>query len=266
MRYILLLFGFFYALQGSLLRVPVTSVAEDGTSATIHVKKIDVGMSGFILRHITKEHSAIVSNAVVSAFDANSSTATLRLSDYDGLLNNSLPSGKWKTAVGDEAVFAFGYNRALLIAPNEEIYHTITKHVKINWIHPDLFATTLSYRGHPTPLKEDFTAFSSVASTGLLFFYLNQKVYTVDMKSFAILNISDAPFEQKTLKLPFYSRVEKIDANWFGEGSDELESYEPYYYELLVRYNKHNKALYAILKAQGEKYKDLLDQFEIEDK
>lgn len=266
MRYIFLIVALFYSLHAALLHTTLVSVSQDAEHATVKVKKIDVGMSGFILKHISKNHSTILSNAVVVAFDKENATATLRLSEYDGLKNNSLPSGKWKAAVGDEAIFAFGYNRALLIAPNEAIYHKITKHVKIEWIHPDLFATTLSYRGHPTPLKEDFDNFSSVASAGLLFIYLDQKVYTIDMKSFAILNISDAPFEQKTLKLPFYSRVEKIDANWFGEGSDELSVYEPYYYGLLVKYNKHNKELYTILKAQGEKYKNLLEQFEIEDK
>ena len=70
---------------------------------------------------------------------------------------------------------------------------------------------------------------------------------------------------QDSVKLPFYSRVEEIDANWFGDGSDELEEYAPHYYELLVAFNKKDKALYAIVKSHEEKLHDLLDEFEIGD-
>ena len=68
--------------------------------------------------------------------------------------------------------------------------------------------------------------------------------------------------EQKELKLPFYTRVPEIDSswwNWFDEGNDELEEYEPHYYSLLVEANPHDKALYEIIKSGGEKVQDLLE-------
>jgi len=101
----------------------------------------------------------------------------------------------------------------------------------------------LSYKGHPTPLQKDFKNFCNNVSVGLLFFYIEQNLYTVDCHSFKILNIQNAPLQQKEQKLPFYSRLEKIEANWFGEGSDELEDYEPYYYELLYKNNETNAKL-----------------------
>ena len=104
---------------------------------------------------------------------------------------------------------------------------------------------------------------SIASSVGLLFIYLDKKLYTVDIKTFHILNISDAPLTQDSVKLPFYSRVEKIEANWFGEGSNELEDYEPHYYELLVEYNKENRELYEIIKNGDDKLHYLLDNFEI---
>jgi len=91
---------------------------------------------------------------------------------------------KWQVQVGDSVELAFGYSRSLLIAPNEKIYYKIAKSVKTQWIHPDLFATILSFRGHPTPTKEDFEAMADASSVGLLFIYLNQKVYTLDIKKF----------------------------------------------------------------------------------
>jgi len=124
-------------------------------------------------------------------------------------MNDSLPTGKYTAEVGDTVELAFAYNRALLIAPSEEIYHRITQSVQTQWIHPDLFATILSYTGHPSPLKSDFYKMSDATSTGLLFIYLDKHVYTLDMKSFKILSISNAPLEVNKRK-----NIMKITKNY----------------------------------------------------
>jgi len=263
MKTITLLLVLLLNLSAGIIKAPILSIDEENQTAVIEVKKIDLGMSGFVVHNIAPKHSSILKDAVVTSFDAASSRATIKLSDFEGLRNNALPSGKWKLQVGDVAIFAFAYSRALLIAPSEEIYHQISKSVNIQWVHPDIFATVLSFRGHPTPLKEDFKAMSIAGSVGLLFIYLDQKVYMLDIQSFKILSISQAPLVQDSVKLPFYSRVEKIEANWFGEGNDELQEYEPHYYELLAEYNSKNKKLYEIIKAKGEKYEDALEFFEL---
>jgi len=244
MKYIFLLFVLVFELFGGIIKVPVMSVDEDESLATIKIDKINVGMSGFIVHEVSKNHTSILKNVVVKSFDKKTKIATLVLSDYDALRQNSLPNGEWHVKVGDVVVLAFGYSRGILIAPNDDIYYRITKATKrFGWIHPDIFATILSFNGHPTPLREDFTALSRATSVGLVFIYLNKKVYTVDSKTFIILNISDAPIEQKSTKLPFYMRVEKIEAAWWGEGSDEMTSYEPHYFELLKEANPNNKKL-----------------------
>ena len=263
MKYILLLLLVIFELNAGVVKAPILTVDSDEQIATIKIDKIDVGMSGFIVHEIAPQHTSILKNVVVKAYDKETKTATLDMSDYTGLRNNALPTGNWKIKVGDTAVFAFGYSRALLIAPSEEIYHQVSKSISIQWIHPDLFATVLSFRGHPTPLKEDFEAMSDASSVGLVFIYLDKKLFMLDIKSFKILTINDAPLVQDSVKLPFYTRVEEIDANWWGEGSSELESYEPHYYELLVEFNKKDKNLYEIIKNGDEKFHDLLDNFEI---
>jgi len=63
------------------------------------------------------------------------------------------------------------------------------------------------------------------------------------------------------VQLPFYSRIKKIEAAWFGEGSDEMESYEPHYYDLLATYNSKNKELYEIVKEH--KLNKILEKFTI---
>ncbi len=248
----------------SMVSQPIVDV--NGDKATIKIDDIGVGMSGFVVKHIDSEHSTILKNAVVIAFDKAAKTATLKLSDYDALKQNSLPNGKWEVSAGDEAILAFGYSRALLIAPDEEIYHRITKALPtLEWVHPDLFATVLSFNGHPTPLKKDFNKMCSVSSVGLLYMYIHKNLFTLDCKSMKILQITDAPLEEKSLQLPFYSRVEEISANWFGAGSSRLKAYDPYYYELLVENNPTNKGLYNIIKNKEPNLSSLLNDFDMKD-
>jgi hypothetical protein len=263
MKYIFLLLVIVFELSAGVLKSPILALYRESSIAIIKVDKADVGVSGFISHQIDPNHSSILKNAVVINYDKEQKIATLALSDYNGLKNNSLPTGNWKVSIGDTAVLAYGYSRAFLVAPSEEIYHQVTKSVQIQWIHPDMFATILSFKGHATPLKSDFSAMSIANAVGLVFIYLDQKVYMLDARSFKILSINDAPLVQDSVKLPFYSRVKHIDSNWFGEGSGELKAYEPHYYELLVESNKKNKQLYEIVKSRGTKLHDLLDKFEI---
>ena len=254
MRYMFLLFVLVFELFGGVVKSPIVSVNEDESLATIKIAKIDVGMSGFVVHQIAENHSSILKNAVVKSYNKETQVATLALSDYDALRQNALPNGEWHVEVGDVAVLAFGYTRGVLISPSDDIYYRITRATKqLQWIHPDIFATILSFNGHPTPLREDFTALSKATSVGLIFFFLNEKLYTVDSKSFVILNITDAPLKQKSVKLPFYTRIEQIEAAWWGEGSDEMTSYEPHYFELLKEANPHNKQLLAEIEKFNQK-------------
>ena len=264
MKYIFVLLCLIAELFADALTSPIVTLNEN--TATINIEKIDVGMSGFVVHKLADSHSSILKNAVVKSFDANTKIATLELNDFNGLKNNSLPSGKWQVKVGDMVVLAFGYTRGFLVAPSEEIYHRVTKATQhLQWIHPDIFATILSMNGHPTPLKEDFDRLSDVASVGLVFFYLDKRLFTLDAQSFEILNISDAPLLQETAQLPFYTRILEIDADWWGEGSDALEVYEPHYYELMATHNKQNAKLFDIIKNGDEKIHFLLKNFEIKE-
>ncbi|WP_297441895.1 plasminogen-binding N-terminal domain-containing protein [Sulfurimonas sp.] len=246
MKYIFTLLFISFKLMAAMVEAPIISVDNANETVEIKIDKIDVGVSGFVVHNITPEHSSILKNAVVKSFNEANKTAIIQTSDFHMLDNDSVPKGKWHVKVGDSVELAFGYSRSLLIAPSEEIYHQISKSINTQWIHPDLFATVLSFRGHPTPLVEDFQAMADATSTGLLFIFLDKKIYTVDMKSFHILSISDAPLEQRRVHLPFYTRVENIDANWFGKGSSRLTSYAPHYYALLLQNNKENKELQAL--------------------
>ncbi|MEA1892831.1 MAG: plasminogen-binding N-terminal domain-containing protein [Campylobacterota bacterium] len=256
MKYIVLVLILTMQLFGAVVKSPIISVDEENNQATIEIDRIDVGMSGFIVHKVSKKHAVILKNIVVKSYDAQSKKAIVEMAPYDALRNNALPDGRWVVEVGDMAVLAFGYTRGVLIAPSEEIYHRITRRgASLQWVHPDIFATLLSFNGHPTPLREDFTKLSIAVSVGLIFLYLDEKLYTVDSKSFKILNITDAPLKQESAELPFYTRVEEIDAAWWGAGSSELESYEPYYFELLSEANPDSEVLQRLIEKFNKKAK-----------
>lgn len=266
MKYIFVLLFLATAIFGSVIKSKVLSIDEESQTLSIKVKKVNLGMSGFVSRQFTQNHSSILKNVVVVSFDDAKGEAVLKVTEYDDLAHSALPKGKWSVEVGDDVVLAYGYSRAMLISPSEEIYYRVTKSApNVQWVHPDLFTTILSFSGHPTPLKEDFEEMAKAISVGLYFFYLDKRLYTLDARSFVILNISPAELMQESTQLPFYARIKDIDAAWWGEGSDELTAYEPYYYELMIRYNSSNKKLYEIIKNGGSKLEFLLDKFEIEE-
>lgn len=251
-------------LFGGELHLTLDTVSDDGTAGTIKTARVEPGVSGFLIRHFTPEHSAIIANAVVSAYDEAQGIVHVDFSEYTGLRQNSLPKGEWQPAAGDEVILAFAYDRATLLAPNADIYRKLTSRINtVDWVHPDTLATYLSYKGHPTPIKADLSGFCSVMTAGLLMLYLDDALFTVDCHSLAVLQISQADLTYENTKLPFYSRVKEIDANWFGEGSGELDSYEPYYYELLVENNPHSRKLYDFIQSHPSVDRQLLDEFDL---
>ena len=266
MQRFLLLFLFPLFLSAAELHIPVQTVSDNGKSATVNVKQIALGVHGFVVRHFTRDHSVIVADVYVSAFD--SGVATLELSEYEGLKQNSLPNGDWHVQVGDEVILAFGYSRALLLAPSENVYHIVTKNIRgVEWVHPDSFATYLSYNAHPTPFHDDISGYCRLAEIGLLYTYVENALFTLDCQSMSIIQITPVKLEEKKVKLPFYSRVEEISTSWWvwGAASRPLETYSPHYLEMLVKYNSASKPLYDFVNALTTPEHDLINDFKIEE-
>ena len=247
-------------LQASFISTPLLSV--EGSRGAIEAPELKAGMSGFVVRHFDATHSSIIANARVSQITLSSNHATIELSPYDGLRQNSLPSGTWSPKVKDEVIIAYDYARALLIAPNEDTYIALTKSIpNVEWIHPDIFATYLSHEGHPTPLVSDFNQFCSAGSIGLLFIHSAQTLFTLDCKNFTLFQSTTSITNDTQLILPFYSRVPEIRADWWGEGSSKLEHYHPYYLQQLVLNNSNNKELYTLIKEKFGATTPLLHHF-----
>ena len=255
---------FSLTLQAGELRLTLQSVSDDQTTGLAKSARIEPGVSGFVLRRFTPERSAVIASAVTGAYDAEKGTVSVSFSENDALAQDSLPKGEWQPKAGDEVVLAFAYSRGVLIAPTRETYLKVTEQVKtVAWMHPDTLATYLSYQGHPTPLKSDLAGFCTLAATGLLFLYLDDSLFTLDCRSLSLLQVSKAGFTYEMPQLPFYSRVEEINADWFGHGSSRIDAYEPYYLGLLVENNPHSQKLYDFIQSHPSADRQLLDEFDL---
>ncbi len=251
-------------LQASSISTPLLEVQEQRGS--IEAPELKVGMSGFVVRHFDATHSSIIANARVTQINPSSNRALLEFSAYDGLRQNSLPSGTWTPKAQDEVVIAYDYTRALMIAPNDDTYAAVTASIpNVEWIHPDLYATYLSHEGHPTPLVEDFRRFCTSASIGLLFIQSADTLFTLDCKNFTLLQSTASNAIGKNSLTPFYSRVPTIRAAWWGNGSSRLESYEPYYLQQIALSNPKNKELYELYKGKFGEKSALLRNFDIKE-
>jgi len=264
MRILFLSLFFIGMLEASPISAPLLTLNKN--QGTIQTPSLKLGMSGFIVRHFDDKHSSIIANARVSTLNTVTNQAQIDISDYDGLRQNSLPSGNWKAGANDEVVLAYDYQRALFIAPNDDAYTSLTKSIpSIEWAHPDTFATYLSHEGHPAPLVEDFHKFCTSSSIGLLYLQVAQTLFTLDCKSFEVLETATIVSDKKKSMVPFYTRVPTIRANWFGAGSSRLKSYEPYYLEAIALKNSKNKELYALYKAKFSENSALLRNFNVKE-
>lgn len=251
-------------LNASPITAPLLDI--DKARATIVAENLKEGMSGFIIRKFDATHSTIIANARVEQANPANNHAILTISAYDGLRQNTLPSGNWEPKVSDIAVLAYDYERALLIAPNEEAYDAITKSIPgVEWVHPDNYATYLSYEGHPTPLVEDFKDYCTANSVGLLYIQSAQNLFTLDCKNFALLQSAPSLIASDKGQTPFFTRIPTIRAAWWGAGSSRLDSYEPYYLEQIALNNSKNRGLYELYKAKFSDKSALLRNFDLKE-
>lgn len=244
MRLILLALLFvpsLFAYIFSPLHTTILSVDEEGETATIPtLENVQVGMYGAVSHRFDVSHATALYWLEVTKIDSD--VTTVKFVPIKALEQSALPTGNWEPKVGDEVVMPYNYHRSILIAPNRIMYKRITEfHKERYWVHPDIFAAVLSTRGHPTPLVEDFQYACRMNNIGTVAFNFDKTVITVDCHSFKIIENRATNVENNDTQLPFYTRVSHIEANWFGDGSDELEAYTPHYVEILSEMNPDNQ-------------------------
>jgi hypothetical protein len=203
--------------------------------STINVGNLIVGQSGIVVHIYDNDKRLIVSNAKV--ISSNSNTSVVEFFKFDDLKQDALPTSKREIEIGDVLVLNYMYNSSLLITPTQDSFQSVRDSFKSNnFIHSDIFAAKLKVNNKPYPTKEDFQKFAIEQNLGTIFFTLDNKVYIVDTKTFAILESYSFTYENSEIKMPFYTRVEEIEESIldFSFFSDKKElSYDEYYKRIL---------------------------------
>ncbi len=225
-RFLTLFFALFLLHSFAQTRTTITAVS--GGSAKIEPVTLPKGTSGIVIHSFDADHSTIVARAILTSSD------TVAFSTYEALAQPNLPKPKILPQKGDTVILGYLYDRALVIAPNYEAYEKIVSSKDLEWIHPDLFAAELAKAHHPAPSRKDFRRFCDKFALAKVIVALKDEGVVLDCYSFASLERFPLNYNKSALKLPFYSRVEKIESSLFDFfASSKIENYYDYYTKLV---------------------------------
>ncbi len=205
------------------IRAKLQNVKED--EAIINIPNLRIGQSAVIQHHYTNSQNLLIANAHV--ISSNDKSSTLKLTPFLDLKQNALPTSNRKAKNGDIAIVNYLYDTSLIIAPTQNAFFaTRAKYRDNNFLHSDLFASQLKIKKEPLPSKQTIQNFAIAQNIGTLFFIIDNYVYIVDTKTFAILEKESISYNLAEDKImPFYTRVEKIEANAFTSIFGKLFSF-----------------------------------------
>ena len=200
----------------------------NGRYATVeNSDAIVVGSSGIVTHTFIDGTSTIVARADVVKKEADK--ATVRFEVFKLSAQDAFPKPGILPVVGDKVSLNYLYNRALIVAPNYNVYKEVTQHFKdIEWVHPDVVAAYLAKEFRPNPDKEVFQKVCKLNSASLIFFALNYHGYFVDCNNFKTVKTVKTGFIKKA-QVPFYTRVKNVETSWYNWSSSQISDYNGYY-------------------------------------
>ena len=205
--------------------------AKDGYGTVIDSPDIVVGSSGIVMHDFGQSKKSII--ARVSVTEKHGGFAKVRFEVFDSLEQKAMPIPGIMPARGDIVILNYLYNRSLIIVPNKEIYDEVASAFKsMEFIHPDIIGSYLSYNYKPNPSRDDFRKMCSQSAAGLIFIAMNEESVFADCQSFEVLK----KFKSGSVayyQLPFYTRVKDIDTVFWKFGSSKISDFDRHYKSLL---------------------------------
>ena len=210
----------------------------ENNQTTINVGNLVIGQTGIVVHIFDNDKKLIVANAKVISSDSNGSV--VEYFKFEDLKQDAIPTTKRTVQKGDVLVLNYMYNSSLLITPTVESFQTVRDNFKLNnFMHSDIFAAKLKVDHNPYPTKEIIQNFAREQNLGTIFMVVENKVYIIDTKTFAILESYAISYENTQSMMPFYTRVEEIEDSIFNlsffdffSGTKKL-SYNDYYKRIL---------------------------------
>lgn len=192
---------------------------------------IMVGSSGVVVHGFSNGESSIVARAVVT--EKSGLLATVRFEVFSMLEQKALPLPGILPNKGDGVILNFLYSRALIVAPNEEIYKQVTSSFSnVEFVHPDISGAYLANEFKPNPSRDDFRKICADNAAGVIFIALNGEGVFADCGSFQVLKRFKAG-NISYYNVPFYTRVGEIKTMFWDYKNSKISDYERHYKYLL---------------------------------
>jgi hypothetical protein len=149
------------------------------------------------------------------------------ISKFDMLKHDNMPTVKTAIQREDQVIFGNLYNNALLIAPNEQVYASLTKSIKKVWIHPDIYASYLIINKEDRMTIKNLKEFAIDNQVGLVVIVVKDGLKILDpISGKYILKVVKPLYTTKT-QSPFFARFEQIRSGIFTNTSKA--NFLPYY-------------------------------------
>jgi hypothetical protein len=206
--------------------------------STINIGNLTIGQAGIVVHIYDNDKRLIVANAKVVSSNDNSSV--VEFFPFEDLKQDAIPTTRRVLENDDVIVLGYMYDKSLLVTPNYDSFQAVRSDFRQNnFMHSDIFASQLKIHNIPFPTKEDFQKFAIEQNLGTIFFLVDNKVYIVDSKTFAILNVYSFYFTVQDKQMPLYTRVENIEGPaldfsipFLSKNKNNLD-YDEYYKDLL---------------------------------
>lgn len=233
---IFLSFGFGAEFSMKEYQTPIID-AENGFATIIDSPDIVVGSSGVVMHKFDDQKNSIIARA--SVVQKGGGFAKIRFEVFDTLTQKAMPIPGILPQKGDAVILNYLYTRSLIIVPNKQIYDEVVGAFSgVEFIHPDIVGSYLSYEYKPNPSRDDFRRMCSQSASGLIFIAMNELALFADCQSFEVLKTFQSGSVAQ-YQMPFYTRVKDIDTVFWKFGSSQISDFDAHYKSLLK--NKEEK-------------------------
>lgn len=207
-------------------KVVINIPKQDSNDMKIPALDLKVGESGIITRNING-NNFILGIAIVN--DVNDGVATIETKKFESIKNIYMPNPIGTPNEGDKITFRILYDRALIIAPNQNIYQEILNNNKnIDFIHPDIFASYLATNDIQEPQSDDFRRFCNKYNIGIIFITKENYIDIFDCQSFKVITTDSITIKDTSTQKPFYTRLSDETINALFDLED-MKDYFNYY-------------------------------------
>lgn len=220
MKQIILLVLATYSLMANTLPQRIETTIKSIHGDTIQLaQNVSAGMSGLIVHDYGNGLSAIT-HSVITTQNGNA-----KILPYTAILHENIPSVKTEAKINDKVILGNFYNNALVIAPNEQTYSTITKKFNKSWVHPDAYALQFMSEERSEISLESLQKFARNNQIGLVLIATKTQLLILDPMSKEFLGQQQIQGTATKAMKPFFSRFEHMDVSTFGFSEITLKDY-----------------------------------------